>query len=289
MIGLQLEFTEDNVIAITGGDMAPLLNKDPLPMYRAVAVKAGDILSFTRCRSGFRSYIAFAGGLDVPEVFGSRSTHIRCGFGGLDGRKLAANDVIPFLAPIATLPAMGVRQISQDLYPADNIVLRVIMGPQDDYFTEAGIQTFLTGTYVTTQEMDRLGVRLEGPEIEHSREAGIISDGVTFGSIQVPANGRPIVMLADRQSTGGYTKIATVISADIPLLAQATPGKKVSFRQISVEEAQKLYLEDREQIQTIRERILRASVPSKTGHTYVATVNGIQYRIQIQAITADEI
>ena len=285
MPGLQLEFTEPTVIAITGGDMRPLLNDAPVSMYQAVAVKAGDVLRFSGYRSGFRAYVAFAGGLDVPEIFGSRSTHLRCKFGGYEGRKLATNDRIGFLAPQAVLPAMQARIAAPEDFTGDTVLVRAVLGPQDDYFTQSGIDTFFSGVYTATQEMDRLGARLEGPEIEHAKQAGIISDGVAFGSVQVPANGQPIIMLADRQSTGGYTKLATVISADIPLLAQLTPGKKVMFRQVSVEQAQELYLEERRKLQSLQEKIEAAVQASALlDRTLTVTVNGYTCKVRVQEL-----
>lgn len=259
MAGLSLEFLEANTIAITGGDMKPKLNEKPVAMYRAIEVKKGDVLAFTGMRSGFRSYIAFAGGLDVPLIYGSRSTHLRCQFGGKEGRRLQAGDEIGFLSPKSTLPGMSMRFVNQEQYPQD-AVLRVVMGPQDDYFSEEGIRTFLSEEYTTTRQMDRLGARLSGPAIEHSKEAGIISDGVAFGSIQVPGNGQPIIMLADRQSTGGYTKIASVISADIPFLAQLMPGRKVRFQKVSVSEAQDIYLKECEKMQEVKWQMENAEV-----------------------------
>ena len=265
MVGLQLEFTEPNVIAVTGGDMGPLLNNEPLAMYRAVAVKTGDVLRFSAFKSGFRAYIAF------------------------EGRKLAANDRIGFLAPKASLPAMRARKTEPESYCANPAVVRAVLGPQDDYFTRKGIDAFFTGTYTATQEMDRLGARLEGSEIEHAKQAGIISDGVAFGSVQVPANGQPIVMLADRQSTGGYTKIATVISSDIPLLAQLTPGKKVMFRQISVEQAQEIYLEERKKLQALKDRIADAcKADALLDRTFTVTVNGRTCKVRVQEVAGFE-
>ena len=287
MMGLCLAFTEANVIAVTGGDMTPLLNETPIPMYQAVAVKAGDELRLSSYRSGFRSYLCFAGGLDVPLVFGSRSTHLRCGFGGLGGRKLAVGDELGFAAPQSALPAMEARRTVQDACPTGEIILRAVPGPQDDYFTERGLETFFSGTYTATKEMDRLGARLEGPEIEHARAAGIISDGVAYGSVQVPANGQPIVMLADRQTTGGYTKIATVVSVDLPLLAQSLPGQKIRFCRTGVEEAQELYLAERRRLQAIKENIDTAMEPHPV-RSYSVQVNGNSYLIQLKRLPDNE-
>ena len=297
MAGLEIEFTSPNTVAVTGGDMTPLLNDQATPMYTTLAAETGDVLRLSAYRSGFRTYIAFAGGLDVPLVYGSRSTHLRCGFGGFSGRKLASGDRLEFAAP-----APG-RRIGESVPPADYsgdpIVLRAVLGPQDDYFTEEGIETFFSAVYTTTSEMDRLGARLEGPVIQHAREAGIISDGVAFGSVQVPASGKPIVMLADRQSTGGYAKIATIASVDIPLLAQATPGRKVQFRQVSVEQAQALYLERRRDMAALAERMRLPSLPVNPSRLdvpvlletpdewmeYFVTTEKASYRVRVRKLS----
>lgn len=238
--GPELVFDETNHIALTGGDLGAMLDGKPLPRYQAVRIEAGRTLRFTGLRSGCRAYLAFAGGLDIPPVMGSRSTYMKAGIGGYKGRKLEAGDELAFRDPRPELPFPERRRIGTDLISQKLYELRVIPGPQDDHFTEEGLKTFFTETYTVSTESDRMGCRLEGPAIEHKNGADIISDGIAFGAVQVPSSGKPIIMAADRQTTGGYAKIATVISADFRVLGQLKGGDKVRFAPVTVEEAQTL-------------------------------------------------
>lgn len=242
MMGPQLRFDRANVIAITGGDLGPALDGKPVPNCQAVAVRAGQVLKFSAPRTGCRCFIAFAGGLDIPFVMGSRSTYMKAKIGGFQGRRLEKGDRIGFRAPAETLPRMEDRRLTPEFVPKPVYTLQVVLGPQDDAFTDSGIDTFLSGTYTVTPEFDRMGCRLDGPAIAHKNGGDIISDGIAFGAIQVPSSGQPIIMLADRQTTGGYTKIATVITADFRILAQLKAGDKVQFTRVSVEYAQGLLL-----------------------------------------------
>lgn len=250
-IGPTLRFTCDNIIAVTGGDLTPMLDGAPLPMYRAVLVKEGQKLSFAGARNGCRGYIAFAGGLDIPLVMGSKSTLLKNNLGGVKGRKLEKGDEIAFTSPKTELPGMEKRVVPADVYPEKEIVLRVVLGPQDDEFTENGVRSFFWNSGVITNEFDRMGCRIEREPIEHKGDGNINTDGISLGSIQVPANGKPIIMLADRQSTGGYAKIGTVISVDLPKIAQSQPGFKVRFIQVSLDLAQSLYVRELEQMKAL--------------------------------------
>lgn len=245
MLGPQIRFDADNCFAVCGGDLGAALNGTAIQTYRAYQAKAGDVLKFAMPKSGCRAFIAFAGGLDVPEVMGSRSTYMKAKIGGLEGRKLAKEDVIPFKAPKAVLKDMDDRHLYPEFQTQKDYRIRVVMGPQDDYFTDAGIETFLSGTYTVTQEFDRMGCRLEGDAIAHKEGGDIISDGISFGAIQIPSSGKPIIMLADRQTTGGYTKIANVITADFRIMAQLKAGDRVHFEKISIQEAQDILLAQR--------------------------------------------
>lgn len=240
--GPTLQFEEENIIAITGGDMQPTVNDEPVPMYQALQVHKGDVLRFQFAVGGTRGYIAFAGGLDIPLVMGSKSTLVSKNLGGMDGRKLQKGDRIGFVEPKSSLPHMSDRHVSKPTYPTDEIVLRVVRGPQDDCFSKEEIRRFFWYGFKITNEFDRMGCRLEREEpVHHLQDGNIISDGIACGSIQVPTNGQPIIMLADRQTVGGYTKIGTVITVDLPKLAQARPGMRVRFQEVSVELAQDLY------------------------------------------------
>ena len=236
--GVQIEFLQNTAVAITGGNCDVTLNGTKIELWQSYLVNRGDILKMGICRSGLRNYLAFAGGIDVPIIMNSKSTNLKAKVGGFNGRKLMTGDILSvgvgsLEAPL-TLNKHYIPTYSKD------IKIGVILGQQDDHFTEAGIKTFLNETYTVTQESDRMGIRLSsvsGATIEHKNGADIISDGITFGAIQVPGSGQPIVMMADRQTTGGYTKIGNVISSDLAKLAQATPGTKVKFVEYTLEQA----------------------------------------------------
>lgn len=259
MLGPQIRFHAANAIAITGGDLGPTIDNQPIPNYAAIRVEAGQVLRFAGLRSGCRAYIAFAGGLDIAPVMGSRSTYMKAKIGGVEGRKLQKDDVIKFRKPNPDLRGLNIRHISPEFVPRLEYKIRVVLGPQDDMFTEHGIETFLSESYIVTPEFDRMGCRLDGEIIEHKGESGdIISDGIAFGAIQVPTAGKPIIMLSDRQTTGGYTKIANVISADFRILAQLKAGDRVRFAQVSIAAAQDALLTQRAALKTLRTAVSRA-------------------------------
>lgn len=237
-LGPTLRFHFDTIIAITGADLGPVLNGQPVPGWRSIAVPEGSTLSFMGPRDGVRSYICVRGGIDVPVVMGSRSTFTRSQFGGYRGRPLAAGDMVSVgdADPNGVLPNRRVPIHAIPRY-GHHHALHVTMGPQDDAFTTAGIGTFLASRFTVTPMFDRMGYRLDGPVIQHKRSADIISDGTSRGAVQVPGLGKPIVLLADCGTTGGYTKIATVISTDLSRIAQAQAGDTVVFRSVCLEEA----------------------------------------------------
>lgn len=239
--GPTLEFTSPAIIAITGGDLTPAINSTLITMYKAIRVKSGDILSFHGRRTGCRAYIAFAGGLDIPVVMGSRSTYIKARVGGLDGRKLQAGDVLNLREEVTDLPNLEFRVMEQQVYTSDNTV-RVLMGPQEHKYTENGIRAFLNTPYKVSKEFDRMGCRLNGKKIELVNDGNIITDGIAFGSIQVPDSGQPIIMLSDRQTTGGYGKIASIINVDMPAIAQSIAGDTIRFKEIDITEAQDFFI-----------------------------------------------
>lgn len=249
--GPTLKFNEDLTLAITGSDMNPKINGQPAPMFETIKLKAGDTLQFGIANEGVRGYLAFGGSIDVPVVNGSKSTHIKTKMGGIEGRALKPKDTLNIVGS----KDKTMRRIPEKYLPKFNHcnVLRVVLGPQDDYFTEKGIHDlFRSGGYQVTKDFDRMGIRLKGTSIEHKETADIISDGTTFGSIQVPANGQPIILLADRQTTGGYTKIGNVITPDLYKLAQMSFLDKVLFQEVTIEEAQKSTLDYKNKFETIK-------------------------------------
>ncbi len=239
LLGPRIRFLTDTIIAITGGNLQPHCNKQPIEMWRAHACKQNDILTFKAPASGFRAYLSFSGGLGVPSVMGSRSTNLSSGFGGYQGRPVQKGDIMTAELSGDNMAAAD-RTFNPDWIPVypKKWPLRVIWGPQDDHFPDAGRQLFLDASYIMSSDSDRTGIRLQGPVIErHSNiEESIISEGVISGSIQIPGDGKPIIILGETV-TGGYRKIATVISADLPLLGQIKPGDQIKFKAVSQETA----------------------------------------------------
>ena len=251
LFGCQLRALQDTLIAITGADLAPAINGRPLPIWESLWVKRDQLLSFSQLRKGCRSYLAVAGGIQVPEVMKSASTCVRAGIGGLNGGPLRKGDILRADADAALA---GTAQIPAKYIPAysNALALRVILGPQDDCFTKDGISTFLNSEYTVSAQADRMGYRLEGPVIQHRGGADIVSDGNPLGAIQVPGDGMPIILLADRQTIGGYTKIANIISADIPRVAQTKPGDRIRFQQVKGAQAVTLWQKYEQQIEIIK-------------------------------------
>ncbi len=264
MGGFWAEFCCDASFALSGAARGAYLNVNPISSWKAHQAKDGDVLTiedtsfadgYGRCPSsllkgrgefsagggGLRIYLAIAGGIDLPLVMGSRSTYLRGGFGGLDGRRLLTGDSLPLGRPIGKAretPAPAELIPNYSLQP----VLRAIPGPQDDRVSDAGKSTFFSQLYEVTLRADRMGVALAGPPLKLTGGADIISDGTCPGAVQVDGNLQPTILAADCQTTGGYVKIATVISADLPLVAQLAPGDRVSFEEISLWQAREIYL-----------------------------------------------
>jgi biotin-dependent carboxylase-like uncharacterized protein len=237
--GPRLEVGRECVVAVTGGEMGFSVNGQAAPAWTAVRLRPGDAVAFRMVEAGCRAYLAVAGGLDTPPILGSRATYLRGQLGGVEGRPLRKGDGLPIGMPPAALDRLQGRAVPpsrRPAYPAQ-VDCRVILGPQDDRFTPEGIAAFLDGPYEVTPYSDRMGYRLKGPLITHARGHDIFSDGIPLGGIQVPGEGQPIVLLVDRQTTGGYTKIATVISVDVGRLGQTRPGHRVRFRQVTLAEA----------------------------------------------------
>jgi antagonist of KipI len=238
LIGPSLKFLVPATIALTGADLGARLDGRPVPRWQSVLLEAGAVLSFAGPQDGVRAYLALAGGLDVPVVLGSRSTYTRSRLGGVEGRSLKPGDALHVRGdrPVLLGGALRMTEASRPAYGHAH-TLRVVLGPQDDRFTARGIDTFLTSVYTVAPQSDRMGYRMTGPTIEHLRGPDIVSDGTPFGAVQVAGDGVPIVLLADRGTAGGYTKIATVIGPDLPALAQAAPGDTVRFARVDLDAA----------------------------------------------------
>lgn len=247
MLGITAKFTEEHVFAISGGRFDITLNGEQIRTNKAYRGKAGDILSVNTAKSGMRCYLAVAGGFDVPLFMNSASTDIKLGIGGYGGRKLRSGDVLEIgdAKPVQTEN----REIPENVC-GESVTLRVVLGPQDSMFTETDIAFFSKQEYTVTPDLDRMGIRLNGIKLRGKESLEIISDAITFGSVQITRLGLPIILTADHQTTGGYAKIATVISSDFTKLAQLRPYDKVRFEIVSIKQAersaamQKKYIEN---------------------------------------------
>lgn len=242
-LGPVLQALRTCAVCIAGADLGATLNGRPLPRWEVVQVVPGDRIGFSGMVSGCRAYLCVAGGIDVPPVLGSRSTDLMSRLGGVEGRQLVAGDLLPVGRPSRPIVSLVGRRLPAAFVPdyPDAITVRVVLGPQADHFTAEGIETLLTGEYVVGADSNRTAVRLEGPVVAHSAlGADIISDGLALGAVQVPSSGQPIVLLAGRQTMGGYAKIATVISSDVWRLSQLRPGDRLRFSAVSVQEAHRI-------------------------------------------------
>jgi len=248
IMGLKLKALRKVFIAITGGDLSPLLNnEEPLEMWKTHVLKEGDLLSFRALRSGCRAYVAVQGGIDVPLIMKSKATCLSAKFGGFEGRALKKGDILFGRGTRVSCDRTELRFPPEWVPPfVKEATLRVVLGPQDDHFTTEGLRTFQSSPYRVTPHSDRMGIRLDGPKIERRPdvEDSIISESLIPGNIQVPGDGRPLIIL-NESVTGGYTKIATIISVDLPKAAQLKPGDRVQFEAVSLAEAHRL-LRDQE-------------------------------------------
>jgi len=260
LLGPVIQFEQDSLISICGGDFSPTINGKLLRAWRTVLVKKGSQLKFGKARTGCRAYLSVAGGFSIPTIMESQSTYLRAKIGGFHGRSLQKGDQIMFDSP-SRLSLKMIHQLSKNLtdQPFDemnwtitsdlipnlkiNPTIRVMKGLQYKLFTNKSQEAFFTKPFTVTTQSDRMGYRLQGPHLELEQANEMISEAVSFGTIQVPAEGNPIVLLADRQTTGGYPKIGQVATVDLSSIAQAKPGDRIHFSKITHEEAQLLFLE----------------------------------------------
>jgi antagonist of KipI len=255
LIGPELEFSTDAVIAVCGADFDISANGHPVGIGVSKPVAGGTRLVFGRRRAGARAYLAVAGGLQTPCVLGSRATHVVSGMGGVDGRALVAGDRVAIVAssprpvrraPGLTLPASGRAR------------LRIMPGPQADWFEATAMITLTTVSFRVSPRSNRMGFRLEGPPLMRQRQSEPISEPLAFGALQVPAAGEPILLMADRQTAGGYPKIASVISADLPIAGQLAPGDFIEFALCSRQEAAAALIARERQLLRVADTELRA-------------------------------
>jgi biotin-dependent carboxylase-like uncharacterized protein len=256
LFGPELQALTRTQTAITGGTVSPKINGQNAPTWQTLEVRENDVISLGKVESGCRVYLSIQGGIDTPLVLGSRSTNVRGGYGGMNGRQLKTGDIIegfdrPFHKVEYSMLEDSVPQFT------GQFKAHVILGPQTDMFTEKGIGTFLSNPYKVTSEADRMGYRLEGPTIEHKAKADIISDALLPGAIQIPKSGKPIIIMRDAQTTGGYPKIAAAITPDVSLLGQAKPNDTIEFSKITISRAREKFLAYQKSLNNLSTMLLK--------------------------------
>ncbi|KKB37500.1 biotin-dependent carboxyltransferase family protein [Bacillus thermotolerans] len=269
LMGTSLVLEEDALISITGGDLSAVIDGEAVPMWKPVYVKKGSVLQFKGCQSGCRAYVSVSGGFAVPEVMNSKSTYLRGEIGGYEGRALQAGDRLRLNEmPERAIPLFQqLKRIGRSRsYTATNwsinsarficlkkpSTVRVMRGAEFDRFNQLSQTQFFEQDFQITPKSDRMGYRMSGPGLELKEPFELVSEAVSHGTIQVPQDGNPIILLADRQTTGGYPRIAQVATVDLPIIAQLKPGEKIRFKEITLEEAEQLYLEQEEWIQEVK-------------------------------------
>lgn len=253
LVGGAFFFERDAVIAVTGADLGPSLDGIPLAMWSSAEVKAGQTLALGTSRSGARSYLCVEGGIAVEAFLGSASTHVLSGLGGFEGRALRKRDRLE-IGAASSLPRKRTLspQALERLRPRN--VLRVTEGPQSDWFGKSAWETLCGSTFRVSEQSNRMGIRLEGPRVPIDARREMITEGVSLGAIQVTPSGQPIILFVEQQTTGGYPKIANVISADFHSLGQLRPRDEVRFERIAMDEALAL-LREQERLLASKELI----------------------------------
>ncbi|WP_152655348.1 biotin-dependent carboxyltransferase family protein [Oceanobacillus sp. CFH 90083] len=253
LMGSQLKILRDTVIAIGGADLSAAIDGNPIYPWKSYRVYAGQIMSFGKPVHGTYAYLAVSGGFVTEEVMGSKSTYVQAGIGGFEGRVLQKGDRLSAKDMDTSSIRAGkyLKKIDIPNYEQHRPI-RIIAGPDLSAFSNEAYQQFCQESYRITEQSNRMGYRLAGKALPHVEKADIISDAVLPGTIQVPANGQPIVLLSDRQTTGGYARIATVITTDIPQLVQKRMGSEVQFLSVSLEKAQADYLAQQRYFKMLR-------------------------------------
>jgi antagonist of KipI len=254
LVGPELEFEDERLVAVAGADFDLSLDGRPAPLNAPFTVAAGSHLRFGARGLGARAYLAVSGGIGVTPTLGSRSTHVASGMGGLGGRALLAGDRLPLGDPSLRQRAALAPQEAMAALPDGGATIRVLAGPQADRFTGDALEMLQSAPYTVAGNSDRMGFRLEGLPLAYARGADIISDATPLGVLQVPASGQPILLMADRQTTGGYPKIATVIAADIAIAGQLAPADAIRFRVCTARDAMKALIAQERALMALEDR-----------------------------------
>ncbi|EDM34158.1 putative allophanate hydrolase [Pedobacter sp. BAL39] len=255
VLGPAIEFESNRLILLAGADLSAKINGDAIPLWRPIRVAAGDRLTFAAAVSGCRCYLLVAGGFDVPELLGSKSTHLKAAFGGWQGRALKSGDRIPFAVEKSVAPPAQLNwSLAPEVYrPIEGQTIRVIKGPEFDLFTEQSVFSFFTEGFEVGKAADRMGYCLSGHALKLREQRDMLSSAVAFGTIQVTSVGDPIVLMADHQTTGGYPRIAHVITADLSRLAQMQQGDQITFELVTLAEAQLLFVQMELQLKQLKQ------------------------------------
>jgi len=269
LMGPSLIIEKGTLFSITGGDLSPTINGEPVPLWRPVYLREKSVLQFGACKSGCRAYLTVAGGYKIPEIMGSKSTYQRAGIGGFKGRILQKDDVLE-VGDLREESIHIIKQLKKEslsntfvstawylgsgLIPKDSehTTVRVMPGREFEEFSEESKNEFFNSPFDITPQSDRMGYRLSGVTLKLQEPLEMISEAVSLGTIQVPPDGNPIILLADRQTTGGYPKIGQLAAVDISRIAQVKPGDKIMFKKISLGEAEKLYIDREKYIRSLK-------------------------------------
>ncbi|ALC85791.1 KipI antagonist [Bacillus sp. FJAT-22090] len=265
LFGTTLQFDEDTLISITGGDFLPTIDGKKVLSWRPILIKKNSVLKFNSAIKGSRAYVAFAGGIDIPEIMESKSTYLRANIGGFKGRALQKGDIFS-VGEVSEIAEKLIEQLknSDATWSVDfnnlirfeqNQYIRVLKGTEFNRFDQKSQNIFFEKPYTLTVQSDRMGYRLDGPTLSLAENFELLSEGVTFGTVQIPSNGQPIILMADRQTTGGYPKIAQVITADLPSLAQIQPTGTIRFKEVTLAEAENEIFKNEQLIKNIKNAI----------------------------------
>jgi len=238
LVGGSFTFSSDCQIGITGSDFSPTIEGRPVPLWTTTQVSSGEALKFSSTKSGVRCYLCLRGELAVPHHFGSASTHLLSRLGGLSGRSLLKGDVLGY-EPLEPLTRDLFRIVSDEALEqlTPRTLIRVTPGPEMESFTEEAIRLLTTSSYEISEESNRVGLRLRGRALLRTTKEDILTEGVTVGAVQVPSSGQPIILFVEQPTTGGYPKIANVISADLPSVAQLKPRDEITFEIVDLTQA----------------------------------------------------
>lgn len=269
ILGPTIKFKKDSLIAICGGDLAPMIGDRQVPLWRPVYVSKGSCLKFGYAKSGCRAYISIAGGFEISKVLGSKSTYLRAEIGGYKGRRLMQEDEVNTgeHSLLSKKIIKNIKKRSLFFNESDWFVrpppalkqtpkISVTIGRQFDWFKKESQESLFNQPFIISNDSDRMGYRLKGPILKLKNKKDMISEATSFGSIQVPSGGNPIALLADQQTIGGYPKIAQIIRVDLPKVAQMKPGEKMVFNKISLEEAQSRFLKRKTDLDNLKKAII---------------------------------